>query len=78
MDDYFEEYEDIYTDAEARSPRLIEIDDDTAEHPGVWKVRQIFADPDDNHDFGIVARVDLDASDKEGAPVVLIESVGAF
>lgn len=76
MDDYFEEYEDIYTDAEARSPRLIEIDDDTAEHPGVWKVRQVFADPDDNHDFGIVARVDLDASDEEGAPVVLIESVG--
>ncbi|MFW0181565.1 DEAD/DEAH box helicase [Rothia sp. P5766] len=78
MDDYFEEYEDIYTDADARSPRLLTIDDDTAEHPGFWLVRQTFSDPDENHDFGIVARVDLAASDAEGAPVVLIESVGAF
>ncbi|MFW0169234.1 DEAD/DEAH box helicase [Rothia sp. P4278] len=78
MDDYFEEYEDIYTDADARSPRLLTIDDDTAEHPGFWLVRQTFSDPEENHDFGIVARVDLAASDAEGAPVVLIESVGAF
>lgn len=78
MDDYFEEYEDIYTDADARSPGLLTIDDDTAEHPGFWLVRQTFSDPDENHDFGIVARVDLAASDAEGAPVVLIESVGAF
>lgn len=78
MDDYFEEYEDIYTDADARSPGLLTIDDDTAEHPGFWLVRQTFSDPEENHDFGIVARVDLAASDAEGAPVVLIESVGAF
>lgn len=78
MDDYFDEYEDIYTDADARSPRLLTIDDDEGEHPGFWLVRQTFSDPEENHDFGITARVDLAASDEEGAPVVLIDGVGAF
>lgn len=78
MDDYFDEYDDIYTDAEARNPHLLSIDDDVKEHPGIWKVRQTFSDPDSNNDFGITATIDLAASDEAGEPVVRIENVGFF
>lgn len=78
MDDYFDTYDDIYTDADARSPRLVSMDEDTAAHPGVWKVQQSFADPEDNFDFGIRAEVDLAASDEAGYPVLKILSVGEF
>ena len=78
MDDYFDAYDDIYTDAEARSPKLVQIDDNVREHPGVWKVQQTFADPEDNFDWGIRAEVDLAASDDAGYPVLKILSVGEF
>ena len=78
MDDYFDAYDDIYTDAEARSPKLVQIDDDVREHPGVWKVQQTFADPEDNFDWGIRAEVHLAASDDAGYPVLKILSVGEF
>ena len=78
MDDYFDAYDDIYTDAEARSPKLVQIDDNVREHPGVWKVQQTFADPEDNFDWGIRAEVDLSASDDAGYPVLKILSVGEF
>ena len=76
MDDYFDAYDDIYTDAEARSPKLVQIDDNVRDHPGVWKVQQTFADPEDNFDWGIRAEVDLTASDDAGYPVLKILSVG--
>lgn len=78
MDDYFDAYEDIYTDSAARSPRLMTLDTDTSAHPGVWRVQQAFADPEDNFDFGIRAEIDLTASDREGYPVLRILSVGEF
>ena len=78
LDDYFDVYDDIYTDAEARSPKLVQIDDNVREHPGVWKVQQTFADPEDNFDWGIRAEVDLAASDDAGYPVLKILSVGEF
>ncbi|WP_424115408.1 DEAD/DEAH box helicase [Rothia dentocariosa] len=78
MDDYFDAYDDIYTDAEARSPKLVQIDDNVREHPGVWKVQQTFADPEDNFDWGIRAEVNLAASDDAGYPVLKILSVGEF
>ena len=49
-------YDDIYTDAEARSPKLVQIDDDVREHPGVWKVQQTFADPGGTTSTGIRRR----------------------
>jgi hypothetical protein len=44
--------------------------------PGQWKVRQIFADPAGDHDWGISAVVDLDASDEAGTAVLEITDVG--
>ena len=42
-----------------------------------WTVRQIIDDPDANHDFAIVATVDLDASDEAGEAVVRTTSFGS-
>lgn len=74
MDEYFEEYDDIYTDAEARAPRHVTLD---TSDPDVWTVRQTFSDPEDNFDFGITATVDLLSSNDVGAPVIRIDHVGA-
>ena len=42
-----------------------------------WNVRQIIDDPDGNHDWAIVATVDLDASDAAGEPVIRTQSFSA-
>jgi superfamily II RNA helicase len=70
---YWDEYDSIDTGPQGRSPSLLMID---RADPAVWRVRQIIADPDGNHDFAIVGSVDLDASDAAGEPVVRIESFG--
>ena len=38
-------------------------------------VRQIFDDPAGDHDWGITAEVDLDASDEAGTAVVVLTDV---
>jgi len=43
----------------------------------LWRVRQTVEDPEGNHDFAIVAVVDLDASDAAGEPVIRTESFAA-
>jgi hypothetical protein len=63
------------TGPQARSPALLMIDRDGAGR--TWAVRQIIDDPDANHDFAIVATVDLDASDAAGESVVLTTSFGS-
>lgn len=74
MDAYWDEYEDLGTGPDARGPKLLQIQED-AEH-GLWKVRQTFADPNGDHDWGISAEVDLAASDEEGRAVVRVTDVG--
>jgi hypothetical protein len=43
---------------------------------GTWLVRQVLDDPAGDHDWAIVAAVDLDASDEAGAPVLKVLHVG--
>jgi len=43
---------------------------------GTWLVRQVFDDAAGDHDWAIVAAVDLDASDEAGAPVLELLHVG--
>ncbi|MDO5617738.1 DEAD/DEAH box helicase [Kocuria sp.] len=76
LDAYFNEYDDIYTDAQARGPALIRINESPAGLDGFWTVQQVFDDPDGNHDYGINARIDLAASDYDGFPAVLVDNVG--
>jgi superfamily II RNA helicase len=72
LDEYFETHEEIGFGPDARGPALLIID----QQRGEWKVRQIFADPAGDHDWGISAVVDLDASDEAGAAVLRITDVG--
>ena len=44
---------------------------------GTWVVRQVLDDPAGDHDWAIVASIDLDASDEAGAPVLTVLHVGA-
>ncbi|KNE81282.1 MULTISPECIES: DEAD/DEAH box helicase [Streptomyces] len=74
MEAYWEEYDDLGTGPDARGPKLLRIEEDP-EH-GLWKVRQTFADPNGDHDWGISAEVDLAASDEEGRAVVRLTDVG--
>jgi hypothetical protein len=41
----------------------------------VWRVRQIIADPESNHDWSIGAEVDLAASDETGEAVIKVNYV---
>jgi superfamily II RNA helicase len=72
LDPYFEAHNDIGIDADARSPKMLIV----TEHPDHWDVRQILADPNSDHDWGISARVDLRASDDAGHAVVTVTDVG--
>jgi superfamily II RNA helicase len=74
LDGYFELHNEIGTDAEARGPKLLII----TEGRDQWTVRQIFADPAGDHDWGFSAIVDLAESDAEGIAVVRVTSVGAL
>ncbi len=76
LDAYHEQHEEILTDADARSSAMLSIDvtDEQAAH--VWHVHQIFADEDGDYDFGIMADLDLDATQEEGEAVFKNYRVG--
>lgn len=72
LGDYWDEHDDIITDADARGPALLIIDDTTR----VWQVRQIVSDPDGNHDWSITATIDLDACDEAEDLLVHVTNFG--
>ncbi|MFF4406516.1 DEAD/DEAH box helicase [Streptomyces sp. NPDC001262] len=74
MDAYWDEYEELGTGPDARGPKLLSIEERPED--GLWRVRQTFADPNGDHDWGISAEVDLAASDEEGRAVVRVMNVG--
>lgn len=74
MDAYWDEYEELGTGPDARGPKLLRIEERPED--GLWRVRQTFADPNGDHDWGISAEVDLAASDEEGRAVVRVMDVG--
>jgi hypothetical protein len=74
LDEYYEVHNDIGTHADARGSAMLMI----TEAPTQWTVRQIFADPAGDHDWGISAVVDLAESDEQGVAVVRVTSVGAL
>ena len=77
---YWDEYESMSTGPEARSPMLLMIDREGtagASDTRTWTVRQIIDDPEEHHDFAILATVDLDASDAAGEPVIRTTSFGS-
>ncbi|WP_206214027.1 DEAD/DEAH box helicase [Corynebacterium qintianiae] len=63
MDQYFEEYDDLIIDADARGPEYFRL---TGEGGREWSVVQIFKDPEGDNAFQLHGVVDLDASDAAG------------
>ena len=76
LDAYHEQHEEILTDADARSSAMLSIDEADEQAAHVWHVHQIFADEDGGHDFGIMADLDLDATQEEGEAVFKNYRVG--
>ncbi|EST37040.1 DEAD/DEAH box helicase [Streptomycetaceae bacterium MP113-05] len=74
MDGYWDEYDELGTGPDARGPKMLRIEE--VPEDGLWRVRQTFADPAGDHDWGISAEVDLTASDAEGRAVVKVVAVG--
>jgi hypothetical protein len=76
VEDYLDVHGELGTGPDARGPRLLVIDTEPEGLRRTWLVRQIFDDPDGDHDWGISAQVDLDASDEAGEAVINVTSVG--
>ena len=74
LDPYWDLHDEIGTNGDARSSAMLIIE----ETPSAWNVRQIFADPEGDHDWGISATVDLAESNAEGTAVVRVTSIGAL
>lgn len=62
LDAFYEEHEELLTDADARSTAYFHINDADERDDHVWHVQQVFADSNGDHDFSIMADVDLDAT----------------
>jgi hypothetical protein len=54
---------------------MIVVDESPAAAEGVWRVRQILADPAGDHDWGIAAEVLLEDSARAGVAVVRVTAV---
>ena len=69
LDAFYAEHEELLTDADARSAVFFSIDEADEKTGHVWHVHQVFDDADGDRDFGIMADVDLDAT-QDGDGVV--------
>ncbi len=74
MERYYAEYPTLGAGPAARGPALFRV----TVNGRTWEVRQVFDDPEGDHDWGITATVDLDASDELGSAVVHVTHVGTF
>ena len=69
LDEYFEAHEELLLDADARSAQYFHVNDADERTRHVWHVHQQFRDPDGDCDFGIMADVNLDASQEAGEAI---------
>jgi superfamily II RNA helicase len=72
LEPYFESYGELNDGPDARGPQLLIIEVE----PERWRVRQIFDDPEGDHDWGISAEIDLAGSDEIGEAMVTVTAVG--
>jgi superfamily II RNA helicase len=71
LDEYFAEHASIGIDAAARRAELFEVEPTGRR----WTVRQVLDDPAGDHEWILLAEVDLDASDEAGVAVVRLQDV---
>ena len=68
MAPFWEEHDEVLTDAGARSGELFRFDRQAGK--AIGHVTQILRDPDDTNEWRLEAEVDLEASAAEARPVV--------
>lgn len=78
LDAFYEAHDEILLDADARSMAYLTIDEIDEWDDHVWHVHQIFSDSDGDHDFGIAADVDLDATQTSDGVVFTDYRVGSI
>ncbi len=76
LDAYYDAHELVGTDADARSAAHFELDEAPELATHRWKVRQIVADEAGDHDFQILATIDLDATQEAGEVVFSAYAAG--
>ena len=69
---YFDDHDQILLGPNARGPAMLIMEQAGRQ----WSARQIFDDPEGDHDWGYSVTIDLDASDVEGFPVITVTSAG--
>ncbi len=69
LDAYYEAHAEILIDADARSMAYLSLDESNEKDQHLWQIRQIFSDPEGDHDFAIVADLDLDVTQEEGEAI---------
>ncbi len=72
MTPYWDEYDSIDIDADARSTQHFRLVD----APGRWTIEQTIVDPAGDGEWRLVASVDLDAAIAEGAPTLQLDRIG--
>lgn len=77
LDEFFAEHEGLRIDGDARSSACFSLDDSDEANCKVWHVHQVFLDTEGDRDFGIMADLDLAATQEEGSCVFLRYRVGA-
>ena len=70
IEDYYAEHDEVLTDADARSPKLLAVETTTRDGVRVQELRQTVHDPAGHHDWVIEALADLDATDEAGELVL--------
>jgi len=74
LDAYFADHSRIRLDPEARAAKHLRIDDS---QPRRWGVEQVIVDTDELNDWTLKLIVDLDRSDAEHRPVLVLEGLAA-
>ena len=76
LDAFYDAHDELLLDADARSNAYFSIDESDERASRAWHVHQVFHDADGDSDFGIMADVDLDATQEAGAAVFANYRVG--
>ena len=71
LEAYSADHQSVGTGPDARGPQLFEV----TTGPTTWSVRQVLDDPAGDHDWALLAEVDLAASDAEGVAVVHVRGL---
>ncbi len=72
LEAYSADHQSVGTGPDARGPLLFQVEQER----GHWRVRQVLDDPAGDHDWALLADVDLAASDEQGVAVLTVSGLG--